>query len=306
LEAQAPESTPASLRPYGYLGGTYVAVGDDTKARLQAAREKLRLVSSGESGDEPIGTKSARNRLGLLVVRAIGVTWVAVVLVVYSNLFATLSKGGAGDPTDAVVLLILISFYYSTGAMLIVLSLVPRNRDTRADPWKDPRRVLNQFYWRVFSGYRLSALALLTNADKNDLPRIQPSGTGLGVPSGHPFRFSSDKDFGDYWYELLHVKTVASAQYRIKVIEQREVVPGLVAIRFQLKASTGSLLWIFATLPFPLISLIGVPMFYLARDRHRTEMQKLMVKVGDEWKLFNGEWQGYEELDLSWLDQPSN
>ena len=31
------------------------------------------------------------------------------------------------------------------------------------------------------------------------------------------------------------------------------------------------------------------------------EVQKLMVKTGKEWKMFNGEWQGYDETNLSWI-----
>jgi len=30
------------------------------------------------------------------------------------------------------------------------------------------------------------------------------------------------------------------------------------------------------------------------------EMRKILVRVGDEWHLFNGEWMGIEETDVGW------
>jgi hypothetical protein len=35
-------------------------------------------------------------------------------------------------------------------------------------------------------------------------------------------------------------------------------------------------------------------------------VQKLVVSCGEQWRLFCGDWEGWEEVDLSWLDETSS
>ena len=63
--------------------------------------------------------------------------------------------------------------------------------------------------------------------------------------------------------------------------------------------------WLF----FGAIALAGLAWFVLIRllvrrgETHR--VRKLLVRCGDKWRLFCADWEGYEERDLSWLDNPA-
>ena len=39
----------------------------------------------------------------------------------------------------------------------------------------------------------------------------------------------------------------------------------------------------------------------LIARRRKFVMQKIVIWRNDRWRIFNGEWQGPEERDLSWL-----
>lgn len=41
--------------------------------------------------------------------------------------------------------------------------------------------------------------------------------------------------------------------------------------------------------------------FYFSAQSVRVRLNKLLINIDGKWKVFNGELQGYEELDLSWL-----
>jgi hypothetical protein len=41
------------------------------------------------------------------------------------------------------------------------------------------------------------------------------------------------------------------------------------------------------------------------RNLETYTVRKLLVRCGEQWRLFCGDWEGWEEADLSWLDEPS-
>jgi len=270
-------------RPYGDALTPKMVVPDDAEERLEAAREKWRLLRAGQTHDQPAGDESRLRRVGLVVVlvsggpAVMGVGFLPVVLVgdpVFSFLLVTSLAGGL----------------WSAGA--IYFSMLRRR------PRTDPVKALRSYFASLLYGDAKHAAKHVTNADKNDLPRFQPMHTGLGAPSGKQFKFKYPGDFKLYWAELVPGIPFAATTHRLVVREEKELAPQLRAVRFHWTVTTRNQYWLLLT---PLL-FSGLVLFLVLRQRYEGEMQKLMVKVGDEWKLFNGEWQGYEELDLSWLD----
>ena len=38
----------------------------------------------------------------------------------------------------------------------------------------------------------------------------------------------------------------------------------------------------------------------------KQNLRKILVRVGDEWHIWDGGWQGYDEFDTNWLPAPSS
>jgi hypothetical protein len=77
------------------------------------------------------------------------------------------------------------------------------------------------------------------------------------------------------------------------------VARDVAVIDYKLKLIMNTRLWlllIFVAL------LLAVIVDIATQKRVKAQLRKVAVKVGDEWKLLNGEWQGYEDFDLRWLD----
>ncbi len=77
----------------------------------------------------------------------------------------------------------------------------------------------------------------------------------------------------------------------------REVAHGIVAVDFELRLIMNTKLW--TSLVFGMI-ILAVIADLATRRTVRVPVRKVLIKVGDEWRMFNGEWMGPEEQDLSW------
>lgn len=270
---------PTNLRPYGYAyGNAPVQAGTAEEAALRRAADKLQQVRGGYAGDVAAGFNK-RNFAGAAALSA-----VPAALFVLLAIAALNSEGGA---VAALVLMIPVVFF--TGIPLLIL--------LRSRP-STPKVALTEFYRAVAKDRTDRALALLTNADRDDTTRRQPLIANLGQPSGYPLPFGDKQAFARYWSELLRSHTAPYCLVKLSKVRVQQLAPDVAVVDFRLTLTMNTQLWWLLILVALLIALI---VDLATRKVVKADLRKVLVKVGDEWKLFNGEWQGYEEYDLRWL-----
>jgi hypothetical protein len=162
-----------------------------------------------------------------------------------------------------------------------------------------PKATLAEFYRAIGKGDRARALSLLTNADRDGLARRQPVVENLGQPSGQPLDFAAPHHFGRYWQELTRSHPAPYCLTRVSHLKVTMAAADVAIVDFRLRLIMNTQLWLLLIL---VALLIAVIVDLATRKVVKGNLRKVLVKVGDEWKLFNGEWQGYEEYDLRWLE----
>jgi hypothetical protein len=75
--------------------------------------------------------------------------------------------------------------------------------------------------------------------------------------------------------------------------------PDIAVVDYKLRLTMNTQLWLLLVF---VALLIAVIVDFATRKVVKVELRKVLVRVGDEWKLLNAEWQGYEDYDLRWLD----
>jgi hypothetical protein len=78
-------------------------------------------------------------------------------------------------------------------------------------------------------------------------------------------------------------------------LRQKEITPDVLLVSYRLHLRTNTTLWFL----FVLAGCIGIVVAAIidasTRRTIEDDVQKILVRVGDEWHLLNGEWQGAEE-----------
>jgi hypothetical protein len=162
-----------------------------------------------------------------------------------------------------------------------------------------PKRALNLFYKSLARGNASRAAKMVVPNDFDDYPRYQPQIAYIGT-GFNPRPFAAPGAFGDYWNEMLRYHTAPYCIARVSSVSVQEVGLDIVVVDFQLKLMMNTQLW----LALVFIALLLAAIVDMATRKTVTvQMRKVLYRVGDQWHMFDAEWQGYEERDLSWVMQ---
>lgn len=267
---------PLNLRPYGDSltgGGPAAQPGTFEAAAQDRAMRKLNHWRAGLGGDRPAGP----NLLCLMI--ALLFTLVPV------GIFGLLPVWVAakGIAVGALELGMFVATFVVVSAALCYLQTRPTS----------PKRTLNEFYRSLGRGQTKRAQKLVLPPDLDEFPRYQPHLPDLGEPTTLAYHFDDPTGFRAYWNGLVRAQTWPYCHVKISKLEEREIAPGIVVVDFELHLIMNTRL-IFVVL------VIAVIIDLLTRRTVRVPMRKVLVKVGNEWRLFNGEWMGYDEHDLNW------
>jgi hypothetical protein len=270
----------SALTPYGYTVPGYAAPMQQQGVAAvvpQRAADKLERIRAGVSGDMPTPFPTGR------------IVGIGLLMAVLSLPFFLL--GGAsiseGEPLIAMIL-----FPFGFAALAVPVVMVLRARSN------NPAGVLRAYYRALSRGQHKRARELVTRADLDSFPRFQPLIHKLGRPTGMPLPFESENSFAHYWNELLRSSPSPYCVVRVSKVEQTELAPDVVLVTFRIRLIMNSSLWLLLIF----VALILAIIVDLATRRTvKADVSKLLVKVGDDWKVFNAEWQGLEEIDLGWL-----
>ncbi len=221
-----------------------------------------------------------------------------------------------------VVAIALIGF---TGIWLFRLGVVARRRISASEP----DRAIIEFYKRVNHPLRHSQLQeLVVSADSVPSPRRVPP---TRLTESLAISTDWNPDLIDYWTTFTrNAKGLANTRhFQPRNISKCQVAPDLVLATFDLKRTTvlGSTSTVFIMAAFGValgipIALLGVWIgqvtdeligpasiavgfsyrWWIERRAETFKVRKLLIRCGDGWRLFCGDWEAYEEADLSWLD----
>lgn len=126
---------------------------------------------------------------------------------------------------------------------------------------------------------------------------VQALGDTTGIPA-----HLDENAFGDYWRTLLCTNPAPWLEIRTHGYEVKELSEGLFGVEFNIELIIRNRQWLWLTalgiLPGYLLAII---LSYMTSTRVRGRLHKLVYCMGGEFQLFNGEFQGAEEFDLSWL-----
>jgi len=169
----------------------------------------------------------------------------------------------------------------------------------------------------------------LLESDRNSTPRLLPA-------SVVHYRFDTPAGFSDYWAAVLNRLLPAKGidSYLTASVANHkttELADDLALVEFDLRLTRGRFLAFFPAMvliallysgsryflsagpdvsiaemliPAEIFLILFTLTLVLIRKTQRRvshRLHKLVVRVNGQWRMFNGEWQGPEEVDLSWL-----
>ncbi len=269
-----------NTRPYGtpYSGPPVDAASTEGVA-LRRAMDKLAMVRGGFAGDAAAGldttavvTASVLAAIPVLLFGAIGIALIV----------------NDGSLVGGLIFLML-----TLAAAAIPLLVAKGSRPDR------PERALKAFYRAIGRGKSQRAARLVTNADMDTVPRVQPLIQNLGQPTGHGYVFQDPNQFALYWNALVRSHPMPYCIVRVSGVKVHHPAPDIAVVDYKLRLTMNTQLWLFLVLVALLIAII---VDVATRKVVTVQLRKVLVKVGDEWNLLNGEWQGYEDYDLRWVD----
>ena len=277
---QVPYGGGVNLTPFGHQSAAApLSAGNHHADTLGRAAVKLEALRSGQFPAVPVG-----RFLGPML----GASFMGLLAAGFLTLGFTLVIGPAKPVWAALIVFGVFALLCASAAYLLFLDSKP---DT-------PKRAIKLFYKALGRGNAKRAARMVVPNDFDDFPRFQPQVKGFG--SGmNPRPFGGDVFFGSYWSELLRYHTSPYCYVNVSSVQVRELGPDLAVVDFKVRFTMNTSLWmllIFVAL------LIAVIVDFATRKVVTVQMQKLLYRVGDEWHLFNGEYQGAEEFDLSWLE----
>lgn len=312
----------ANLNPYGawYMtpGGLPSPVADPGPA-IARARAKLKRLREHPQTEQPLRGRTSTSRN------------VAILLIAFCLPFGVLGpllRETMSDSWWMSLATVLAPSY--VGIMLIVHWL----RLRAGVAGRSPQRALSDFLEPLRESHSILSEAVVVSCDKDDFVRLRPRIDG--EPRTNRYRLSDDKGQREYWkdakfgnanWQMLHLTDVRC----IELAPDLAVIEACVAVVMHGRSPFVAGLMTGFAVPFALIgavpavalginvvNLVGLGLcaipiattlgFHIYKwsggHAHQFRLRKLMVRVHDEWRVFNGELQGPEEGDLSWLLQP--
>lgn len=249
---------------------------------IERARRKLAELRGGKVVPTPAGPFWGRIGGGGILI-LIGVAFPA-------GMWALLSDGA--DPDAARIGIALVSLL---GLAFVVPGLLMLATCTATTP----RRALTLFYKSIGRGNFRGARSLVVPNDLDEFPRHYPDHRALGLGGMPPYEFERSKGFQDYWTGLVRYPASPYCLVHISNLHVEEIDQDLAVAEFDLKLGINTSLWALLALVTLLLALI---VDLATRKRVKAPMRKILVRVGDEWHLFSGEWQGPDEADTIWLE----
>ncbi len=232
--------------------------------------------------------------------------------------FAAYAAGAERGESSLYVLAVL------PGA-LALLFLAAWIGSVRASRASSPKRAI-QLFFRMVAGKRYEwAQKLVIPGDLDSFPRFFPADNDIGgQPPADPLYFDAPQEFADYWRALLRWPTAATCVMQVRRIEVEQVSPDVAICDFRVRAGVNTSLWLLLLLT-PLLALliptvgpyfVGVLVWpaliaaavadAVTRRWITRDLTKVLVRVGEEWHLFNGAWDEYDEEDLSWMPEKAD
>jgi hypothetical protein len=170
--------------------------------------------------------------------------------------------------------------------------------------------------------------------DLDGAPRKTPD---IPLPRVYASSFGSETELDRYWKQLLAIRVKRRTELDVERVRIKDIdsdlklafvklklsevrVPGWFAwsLLFGVILGVLPLQWEHIALPasktnsamllgmvMSLTLLAGVGLWMRLRvvSTEKRSVKKLLVRQGADWKLFCGDWEGWEESDLSWLDE---
>lgn len=258
-------SAPLDVNPYVH----------DAFARAEMKLNALRLGATHES---PAGRIPS-----LFFGRMVLCVALALPLLLIGTALAFDTKSNAGGV--AAVLLLIAAGLIALGIWLLV-SARPNT----------PARALKYYLKAVGMGKVRRAANLVVSNDYDDFPRYPPQMIGFGRAGVRAFHDVSYLE--GYWNELVRYHSSPYCIVSVHGVREQQIAPDLVVVDCEVRFAMNTQLWLLLVLVGGVIALL-VDM--ATRKRVNLPIRKLLYRVGDEWKVFNGELQGLEEQDLRWL-----
>lgn len=273
MKVALPETQPTKLElnPYGFGGNNKpILANSPEEAALIRAKEKLAAIRQGDARDKRLGA----SKLFLIILGLVLVVYVPSQ--VYNGL--RLHDYNSEPLTDLSLSSLTATTPIATSMLYVVMLVWAALSSIPNTPKRAARRFYRSICWSVFPNAR----RLVVATDLDDSQRTAPTLPNLSEPLSSPVRFSSGSGFVDYWKSVVGMTRKKRRMNKVKYTLLNEYADDLVLAKLEITFWRGG----------TIISSKFPPQ----------EVQKLLVKVGKEWKLFNGEWQGYEETNLSWLE----
>jgi len=252
---------------------------EDARARAKA---KLDAIRSGRVVLQPAGRYWGRVFGGFLTA-----------VIAAGFLYGAYLAASEGDDTAIYV----AWFVGIIGALLFI----PVYRLLYGSRATTPFRALNLYYRLLGGGKHKGARKLVVPNDFDHFPRAFPHiGKVKGFPGAEWLFFNQPADYKDYWESMLRWPTSPYCIARVHALNVEELAPDVVRCDFTLKLGIGTSLWILLIFFGPGIILAFI-LDAATRTNITARMSKVLVKVDDEWQLFNGAWHEADEQSTSWI-----
>lgn len=273
--------TPQNLRPYGGPNSPNlppVDPGSMQELVLQRARDKLEIARTVEApaAGPDIGRTLRYALLALFLGLLPGLLGIAML------------TGSRPEPGGAMIAFAFAALPWLIPVFVYVLS-VPSS----------PARALKGYLKALGRGSYSRASVLVVDGDKDSFARVQPYIDRLGMPTPVPHRFDTATSFESYWKGLLRWRPPCYCLVKVSGVKVTPLRDDLALVECQVRFMMNSSLW---SLMFLVIGIFAIIIDAVTRTTVTLPLRKVMVRTGNEWRVFNGELMGADEHDLRWLD----
>lgn len=253
-----------------------------TDAIVRAAI-KLDALRSGAVKETPVGQLT-----GLFVQTALAAGAVGGLLLLI-GVGLVLSGFPSGGFIGVICIFAALGLFGYT-AFLCVQSSAPES----------PSQSLALFFRALARGKPNEAAKLVVSGDFDFFPRFQPMIQYLKT-GANPRPFRGANQFDSYWNEMLRSSPMPYCSTSISKVREIRLAPDLVVVECDVHFVMNTLLYYLLVLLGGISLLVAIIADFLTRTTVIVPVRKLMFRVRGEWHLFNGELQGYEEDDLTWV-----
>lgn len=213
------------------------------------------------------------------------------------------------------------AFVLSISLFMAAVSLVVIVRRRRMD---DIERTIHDFYETVSDcqGQAHDLMQFVVQSDFDGFARRD-----CPIPTRRPLPIPADRNALDrYWNLIVKGTSGRITSFDVDEIKQSEIAPDLrlVFVKLRLIRVPRLIIWLivaFIVIPSALhqemtsyglwwhyiVALFVICVGFRLGQRHYGtnevyRVRKVLVKCGGRWRFFCGDWEGWEERDLGWLD----